>query len=380
MKICFYLNSFIGRGAEKMTVALANEMSRQGHDVTILVQYSGGSAKDFLRSGVSVIDMRLPARGKLRKNLCIIRQLREALRPERYDVLVSVCMDRSQLAALSTFFLKDRIPLISAVHSVLSQETYSVARTFLFPVLNKRYDRVIAVSDGVRRDYIRVCHAAFHQTVTVYNPVIDSGFEERAREALTHPWLDEKREFVTLVQAGEFSAEKNHRLMLRALRILNQKGDDYRLILLGDGKLRTELEQEAKQLGLEGKTDFAGYVANPLPYFKNADVVVLSSDYEGLPTVLIEALACGGRIVSTDCPFGPREILNDESLGILVECGNPQLLAEGIRKARSWEPDRERMRARARDFAADIAADRYLRVFHDVLRQNQRKALPHGSR
>lgn len=363
-----------------MTVALANELNRRGHDVTIMVQSTDGPAKLALNGAVPVIDMALPTRGKLKRLFRIVKELRKAMRPGRYDVLAAVCADRSQLAALSTLFLRKRIPLVSIVHNTLSQETEFIGRKPLSPFFNRRYDRVIAVSEGIRRDYIRVCHAAERQVTTVYNPVIDSDFARRAAEPLTHPWLDEERAFVTMVQAGRLCEQKNHRLMLRALNLLNRTGDDCRLILLGDGELRGELESEAEQLGLKNRIEFAGYAANPLPYFKKADMVVLSSDYEGLPTVLIEALACGAKIVSTDCPSGPREILKDGTLGVLVERGNPYMLAEGIRKARAWNPDRERMRARAQDFTLSKSVDRYEDVFIDVLKKKEEERLRHGNR
>lgn len=371
MKVCFFLNGFYGGGAEKMTIILANELSKEGHDVTILVQHHEGPAERFLDEAVHVIDMCLPSCGKIVKSFYIVSQLREALRPDRFDILAAVCADRAQMAALAAGSLRKPTPLIAVIHNTLSQETYQKIRQLLFPVVNKRYDRVIAVSEGARSDYIRVCHAPARQVVTVYNPVIDVGFEQRANEALAHPWLCEKRDFVTFVQAGRLCPQKNHKLMFQALRLLNQSGGDYRLILLGDGELRGELENEAKGLNLQDKIEFAGYVDNPFPYFKTADVVTLSSSHEGLPTVLIEALACGAKIVSTDCPSGPREILKDGTLGILVPCGSPALLAEGIKKALAWTPDRSRLQARARDFTLRQSADGYLAVFRDVLRENR---------
>lgn len=370
LRICFFFHRFDGGGAEKMTVLLANGLARLGHEVTILIRHDKGPVRRLLEPAVQVLDMALPERGKLRKNAGNLRWLRRVLRPGRFDVLLSVTAEMSQVAALATYGLRPRIPLISVVHSTLSQEVHSFQRIreLLFPVFNRRYDRVIAVSDAVREDYTTLCGAPPGQAVTVYNPVIGESFWKQAETPCGHPWLVKGRDFQVIVLAGRFCAAKNHALMLEALRLLEGQGD-FRLVLLGDGELRGELEAQAKQAGLEGKIDFAGFVPNPAAYFRETDIVALSSRFEGLPTVLIEALAVGAKVVSTDCPSGPREILKGGTFGVLVQPGDPQALADGVLRALQWEPDREALRRQALNFTDARAAEGYLRVIREALAQ-----------
>lgn len=368
LRICFFFHRFDDGGAERMTVVLANELARQGHEVTILIRHDKGPVKQLLSPEVHILDMGLPEKGKLRKNLGNIRWLRRVLRPGQFDVLLSVTAEMSQVAALAACALSPRIPLVSVVHSTLSQERHSFQfiRERLFPVLDRRYDRVIAVSESVREDYIALCNSPPERVETVYNPVIYQGFLEQLETEPQHPWLSGGREFRVIVLAGRLCQAKNHALMLEAMKLLRRRGE-FRLILLGDGELRGQLEEQIRRDGLGDVVELAGFVPNPGAYFRRADIVALSSRYEGLPTVLVEALAAGARIVSTDCPSGPREILKDGELGVLVEPGNPEALADGICRALAWEPDRDALRRRASDFTEQRAAREYLRVIRETI-------------
>lgn len=370
MQICFFFHRFDGGGAERMTVILANELARQGHEVSILIRHDKGPVKQLLDPTVHIFDMELPEKGRFYKNLGNIYWLRQMMRPGKFDIMLSVTAEMSQVAALATYALRPRIPLISVVHNTLSQEVHSFqnVRECLFPVLNRRYNRVITVSEAVREDYITLCHALPEQVIAVYNPIISREFWKYAKTKPQHPWLVDNRKFKVIVLAGRLCEAKNHALMLETMKLLKQKGD-YRLILLGNGELREQLVEQTLRSGIDRIVDFAGFVPNPAAYFSKADVVALSSRFEGLPTVLVEALAVGAKVVSTDCPSGPREILQNGKFGILVEPGNPEALADGIIRALAWKPDREALRQRAFEFTEKRAAEEYLRVIRETIAQ-----------
>jgi glycosyltransferase involved in cell wall biosynthesis len=143
-----------------------------------------------------------------------------------------------------------------------------------------------------------------------------------------------------------------------------------RLVILGEGKKRIELETLAQELGVAAEVDLPGWVDNPFAWMARAAVFVLSSAYEGLPGVLIQALACGCPVVSTDCPSGPAEILAGGTYGPLVPVGDDQALANAIFAVLSAPPDRDRLRARAAMFSMDRAVDQYLRHL-EALFENQ---------
>ena len=189
---------------------------------------------------------------------------------------------------------------------------------------------------------------------------------QMAREDTGHPWLVKERKWHTLVLSGRLSYQKNHMFMLRVLSRLC-RDEDYRLILLGIGELEAELKKACAGLGIRDSVDFYGYTKNPYSFYADADAVVLCSRYEGLPTVLIEALACGARIVSVDCRSGPDEILAHGKYGTLVEPGKEELFAQAVRESLREKPDKDALRRRAQDFSLERSADGYLRIVEELV-------------
>lgn len=375
-KICIFMHGFDGGGAEKMTVLLANALHKLGHKVVFCVRYDQGENRYLLDNEIPVWDMKLSELSKIKKNLKNVRILREILRKNEFDVMLSITSEMSQVAAMATWFNKRRMPLIGVIHNTLSQEVHSFQkiREIMFPVVHRRMDAMIAVSEAVRKDYIQLCNANTNTVFTVYNPVVFDKIFQMAKEETNHPWLVKNRKWKTLILAARLSYQKNHILMLRSLKLLLKNGD-YRLILLGIGELQEELKEFCRENGLQEHVDFYGYVNNPYAFYANADGVVLSSRFEGLPTVLIEALACGSKIISVDCPSGPREILCDGKYGTLVSMNDAAALADGIRDAMGQEVDRNALRKRAMDFSVENSVNGYLKVMEYVERKvpEQRK-------
>ena len=190
--------------------------------------------------------------------------------------------------------------------------------------------------------------------------MVSDELDRRAAEPVDHPWLVESTIPVVL-GIGRFSPQKNFRLLIEAFALARRR-QPLRLILLGEGSLRADLERHAEALGVAGDVDLPGFDANPFRYLRHAAVYVLSSDWEGLPTALIEAMACGTPVVATDCDSGPREILHDGEFGRIVPKGNADALAEAILATVKAPGDSRPRIARAREFSLDRAVDRYLEV------------------
>ena len=169
-----------------------------------------------------------------------------------------------------------------------------------------------------------------------------------------------------LVAAGRLVPQKDYPTMLRALKIIRQR-HDARLMILGEGEQRPRLEGLVKELGLESYVSMPGIVKNPYAYMARADLFVMSSAWEALPTVLIEALALGAPVVSTDCVNGPREILQDGRYGALVPVGDVSALAEAVAAALS-APRRELPDDALLPFTIDYAVDQYCRFIKELTR------------
>lgn len=189
-------------------------------------------------------------------------------------------------------------------------------------------DGFVAVSQGVADDLRRFAQLPEVKVHTIYNPVVTDELLASAARTPEHPWLA-PGEPPVILGVGRLVGQKDFATLVRAFALV-RRTRSAKLIILGEGDKRPELEALVTELGLSDEVSLPGFVDNPFAYMARADTFVLSSRHEGLPGVLIQAMACGCKVVSTDCPSGPREILNNGSLGALVPVGDAGALAEAI--------------------------------------------------
>jgi glycosyltransferase involved in cell wall biosynthesis len=192
-----------------------------------------------------------------------------------------------------------------------------------------RADALTCVSQDMVDQYRTVFDSAPH--VCVYNIVDDSSSRRRLQEPVDDPWFL-GNDCPVLVAAGRLAPWKGFSDLIQAIKVLSATRR-VKLLILGDGPLRAELQSQIQALGLQDVVRLKGYVDNPLSYFAQAGVFVLSSHVEGLPNVLVEAMMCGCTPVATDCPTGPREVLQEGRFGYLVPVRDPIALAAGIAQA-----------------------------------------------
>ena len=231
------------------------------------------------------------------------------------------------------------------------------------PLLRRVYpwaDAIVAISHGVADGLAEFADIPRERITTIYSPIVTPDLHAGARAPLDHPWFRPDAPPVVL-GVGRLAPQKDFPTLLRAFaRVRAQR--PARLVILGEGKRRGELETLAATLGITADTAMPGFVENPYPYMARAAVFVLSSVREGLPNVLIEALACGCPVVSTDCPSGPAEVLDGEQYGRLVPTGDDAALARALCATLEKTPPRERLIGRGRFFSVDRAVERYERL------------------
>jgi glycosyltransferase involved in cell wall biosynthesis len=223
-------------------------------------------------------------------------------------------------------------------------------------------DIVIAPSEGVGDDLVRHVRVPVQKIHVLNNPAIPADFEKLCKEPVAHAFFKEGRSPL-FAAMGHLGPVKGFDTLLDAFAIVERERPDARLLILGEGADRALLERQIEQLGLSGKVDLAGFRQNPFPYLIKANVFVLSSRWEGSPNALIQAMACGCTPVSTDCRSGPREILNDGSLGYLVPVDDPEALAEAMIFAADHPVPRERILERARDFGHHKAFKALIEIY-----------------
>jgi glycosyltransferase involved in cell wall biosynthesis len=344
-------------GAERIAINLADGFVKRGHQVDLVVVRPVGPLVKVVPPGVRVVDLKA---GRAR---AAIRSLRSYIRDEGPDVLLAINYEANFLTLLSSIGLREKARTILTVHcgphqyigtlSLRTRLLYLAAIRLLYPAA----DAIVAVSHGIEADFKKLGIKG-ESIRTIYNPVLRDDFDELARAEVDHDWF-RKAQGPVIVTVGRLTLQKDHRLLLRSFQRL--ASPHARLMIIGDGELRTELEREAAERGLSDRVFFAGYRDNPYPYMQSAQLFVLSSRWEGLPTVLIEAMATGTPVVSTDCPHGPREILEDGRWGALVPVGDVDALA----KAMSEILDHGGVNAaeRAGEFGVEAAAKKYLALF-----------------
>jgi glycosyltransferase involved in cell wall biosynthesis len=239
----------------------------------------------------------------------------------------------------------------------------------LAPLLARMYprlDALIAVSNGVADELARATGLPREGIAAIYNPVVSPRIAEWAAEPAAHPWLAPARDRPVLLGVGRLAAMKDFPTLLRAFATLRAQRTA-RLVILGDGLHRPWLTWLIRRYGLTGDVDLPGWAANPYAFYARADQFVLSSRSEGLPNALLEAMACGCPVVSTDCPSGPREILDGGRYGPLVPVGDPTALARAMAQTLDAPPDPATLEARAQDFSMDRSADAHLALFRACL-------------
>jgi glycosyltransferase involved in cell wall biosynthesis len=194
--------------------------------------------------------------------------------------------------------------------------------------LYRRADAILTPSRGAADDFAKTMGLPREHITAVPSPIITPGFLQQLEQPLDHPWFQAGQPPVIL-GAGELCRRKDFTTLIRAFALLADSYD-CRLLILGKGRTRERLEQEVSRLGLEDRVSLPGFVATPYPYMKRASLFVLSSLWEGMGNVLVEAMAAKTPVVSTNCPSGPAELLSGLSANVLVKPGDPSAMAEAM--------------------------------------------------
>jgi glycosyltransferase involved in cell wall biosynthesis len=361
--IAFFLASLRGGGAERVILNLAQGMTQRGLRVDLVLSAAKGAYLEQLPPAVRLVDLRA------RRLSHSILPLTEYLRRERPRVLVSSIRHANLAALWASKLARQATPVVVTVHNTLSRSTQEegyVARR-MWPRLVRTFYPwaacVVAVSRGAADDLSRTAGVPRDRVHVVYNPVITPDTLALARQSPDHPWFAPGGPPVIL-GVGRLTRQKDFPSLVRAFAEVRRRRPA-RLIILGEGGQRPFLEALVAELGLGDDVALPGFRDNALAFMASSAVFVLSSAWEGLPTVLIEALAAGTQVVATDCPSGPREILQDGRLGALVPVGDVAAMAGAMTRALD-HPAGPLPDGALTPFTQDAAVDNYLRLIGNV--------------
>ncbi len=360
-KIALFLPSLVGGGAERVMVNLANNMAAKGVTVDLVVAHAEGAYKNQVAPNVNIIDF------ESQRSLASFPKLIGYLWREKPKALISALEHTNVLAIWAKRLAFAPTKNIITEHISSSHIHYAAGYTpnklratlfamrFSYPLAEK----IVTVSQGVADDLVQTIGINKNKLEVIYNPVLNETMFEKANEPVDHPWFQDGQPPV-LLGVGRFVPQKDFPNLLRAFAILRKK-QMARLVILGEGELRGQLEALVKELGIQEDVQLPGFNNNPYAYMKKASVFVLSSVLEGLPTVLIEAMALGTPVVSTDCKSGPKEILGNSGYGTLVPTENSEALATAIEKTIN-SPKQIIDQNKLKRYTSDEASNHYLRV------------------
>lgn len=345
-------------GAERVVVNLANGLVARGHQVDMVLLRPGGELLDELSPRVRVVSLGVE---RIRHGFVpLVRYLRKV----QPDALLANMWPLTVQATLARMVARTRTRVVVAEHTTWSQSELLGRRTVGWQVRTSmrhvfpRADGVVAVSQGAADDLARFAELPRQSIQVIYNPVVGSPQVAPCTDTPPGPsdwWHGTHRRVLAV---GTLKPIKAFNTLIDAFAQLRARVDA-RLLILGEGGEREALDMQIRRLNLQGHVFLQGFVKQTAPYYQHAELHVLSSIGEGLPTVIIEALAAGTPVVSTDCPSGPREILMGGQHGLLVPVGDAMALATAMARSLGTTHDREALKARAQHFSIERAVARY---------------------
>ncbi len=328
-RVAVFVASLRGGGAERAMLDIARGLSDRGLAVDLVLVKAVGEYLDLVPPSIRVID--LDSSRAIRS----FPQFARYLRRERPSVLISTMPEVNVVAiAARALLARDTALIARRTNTYTMQLKYSGFKTRLTLRLERQLlriaDAIVKNSQEAADDLARTAPRLAPLTRVIRNPVVWPYIVEKAAEPIAHPWLNDSSLQVVLA-AGRLAPQKDHATLLRAFaNVVLKSRPAARLVILGEGSQRSELCRLAEELDVAECVDFPGFVMNPFAYMSKASVFALTSLYEGSPNVLVQAMACGTPVVSTDCHSGPREILQGGALGRLVLVGDWRALGEAI--------------------------------------------------
>ncbi len=362
--IALYLPNLDGGGAERMMVNLASGFAKRGLNTDLVLAEARGPYLEQVAPEVNVVDLK--SSGVAASLPRLVRYLRQ----HQPKALLATLNHASVVALLGCRLARVRTRIVIRESNMLfpyrtaalRQRSLKAAVKLFYPLANAH----VAVSQGVAddlQDFVKLDPKSVH---TIYNPVVTSSLLKRARLAPEHPWLNENAGRSTarppvLLGVGRLAGQKDFGTLIRAFAGVHRV-QAARLIILGEGAQRANLEALAAELGVAEDVSLPGFADNPFAFMARADLFVLSSRFEGLPGALIQAMACGCKVVSTNCPSGPAEILKGGQLAPLVPVGDVEALTQAILATLNEPTPRPELRNRAFEFSEETIIPQYLKV------------------
>lgn len=357
-RIAIFIPELLGGGTQRVMLNLSLGIVDKGYFVDLIVSKATGQFLEQIPKNVRLVNLK--SRGVVASLPALIRYLRK----EKPDAVLS-SLHANIIAILAKMLTGIPSKVIVSQHDTisLSSQAHNDVKGKLMPHLISyfypRADCIVAVSNGVADQLSELTGIDREKIHVIYNPIITPVIQNKINEPIDHQWF-KPDEPPVILGAGSLSKVKDFSTLIKAFAQVH-KTRDVRLMILGEGSERSKLEELIKELNLEKDVWLPGFIRNPYPYMQHCALFILSSKFEGLPTVLVEALFCGIPVISTDCLSGPREILADGKYGQLVAVGDISSMVQAIQNALNGDLPLPTLESWQR-YEQDIAINKYLEI------------------
>jgi glycosyltransferase involved in cell wall biosynthesis len=357
-RIALFAASLRVGGVERLVVNMSAEFARRGYGVDVVLASAEGPLLGQVHPDVRVVDL------KSRRVFASLPRLARYLRNDKPSALLTLQTHCNLVGILARRVVAQPPRVVLSEHNTLATRMNSLTKESLLLHLARylypQAQKVVAVSSGLADELKARMGLDAGKVIAIHNPIVSEELIAMSDAPLDHPWFAAGQPPVVL-SVGRLVPQKDHGTLLRAFaRLPDHRAT--RLLILGDGTERARLQSLAVQLGVSSDVAMPGFDTNPYRYMRHCAVFVLSSAWEGLGNVLVEAMACGAPVVSTNCQSGPAEILENGKYGQLVPVGDDAALAAAIGETLARPLPPETLRRRAADFSVAKAADAYLRI------------------
>ncbi|APW98882.1 glycosyl transferase [Halobiforma lacisalsi AJ5] len=361
IKITIFIGNLAIGGAERVAINLSKGFSDLGYDVDMVLLNRQGKMVEDIPNRVNTVDLGVErARWSLQS---LVRYIHST----KPDTIISIMTQANILSIIANKIAGDPAVTLVTEHTTLSKKNSLTAKRdrILAQITYKYADHIVGVSKGTTKDVCKWANLPQTEVKTIYNPVFEKEFIGKDYDQPAHPWFRNEN-VSTIMSAGRHVEQKDYTTLIKSFAKLPPE-HNARLVLLGEGELTEKYKDLADQLGVSEHIWMPGFIKDPFDYMYHSDLFVLSSKIEGLSLVLIEALGTGTPVVSTDCPYGPSEVLDGGTYGTLVPVGDEIALANAISNSLKNSENYARLHERATEFTIERAVQKYEELLKECL-------------
>jgi len=366
-KILFVIPSLIRGGTQQVLVQLVNSIDKNRYDILLVLFENIVDYRKELDPSINIVILNKKSKLDIFK---LVIKLRKIIHDYKPAVVMSLSHYANIVTALPILSLKREFKFIVCEHGYPTKYLPDIGLAHLRKIMMRiSYARayiIVAVSNGIKEILEKTFDVKPGKITVIHNPISLEEIRDKCLEEIEHPYFENKNTNV-IITAGRLTKEKRYDLLLKAFALASKEKENIRLIILGKGKLQGKLEALASRLNIEKYVDFAGFQSNPFVWISKANMFVLSSDHEGFPMVLLESMACGTPVISTDCTSGPGEIITSGKNGILVPTGDEEALAGAILDLVGNDEKRNRLSEEAKKRVQEFEVGKIIKQYNELL-------------